>query len=219
MRSVRPDVVAGLIGLAAAMLAAPAGAQQVFRIVGPDGKVTFSDKPPVAANARLAPVVPLAGSGSGAVGNGVALPFELRQVASRYPVTLYTSDNCGPCGSGRAYLSSRGIPFTEKTVNTAEDAQALQRFSGDNSLPLLTIGGQQIRGYSQTEWGQFLDAAGYPARSALPSAYRNPVASPMVAVQRPVPAAPAEPAPAARLPSPPPPPPAEPADNPAGIKF
>ncbi len=161
-------------------------------------------------------MVPLAGSGGGG-GNGAALPFELRQVASRYPVTLYTSNNCGPCGSGRAYLSSRGIPFTEKTVNTAEDAQALQRFSGDSSLPLLTVGGQQIRGYSDAEWGQFLDAAGYPARAALPSAYRNPAPSPMVAVQRPVPVAPAESMPEpVRAPSPPP---GEPANNPAGIQF
>lgn len=214
MRFVRPSLVASLIGLAAiTMLAAPVHAQQVFRIVGPDGKVTFSDKPPLEANARLAPVVPLGGG----AGNGAALPFELRQVVSRFPVTLYTGNNCGPCGSGRAYLSSRGIPFTEKTVTTLEDAAALQRLAGDNSIPLLTVGGQQIRGYSDSEWGQFLDAAGYPARSALPASYRNPEAAPLVAVQRPAPAPVAEaPQQPLRAPSPAP---AEPADNPAGIKF
>jgi glutaredoxin len=146
------------------------------------------------------------------------LPFELRQVASKYPVTLYSGNSCGPCGAGRAYLSSRGIPYTEKTVTTPEDAQALQRLSGDNSLPLLTIGGQQIKGFSDSEWGQFLDAAGYPARSTLPAAYRNPTALPLVAVQRPsaTPAPAAEPAPAAPTFSPAP---QEQANNPAGIKF
>ena len=214
MRSARPSLVASLIGIAAfAMLAAPVHAQQVFRIVGPDGKVTFSDKPPVEPNARLAPVVPL---GSGSAGGSAGLPFELRQVASKFPVTLYSGNNCGPCGAGRAYLSNRGIPFTERTVTTAEDAEALQRLAGDNSIPLLTVGGQQIKGYSDTEWGQFLDAAGYPARSALPAAYRNPQAAPLVAIQRPVPvAAPAQEPEPLRAPSPPP----ERADNPAGIKF
>jgi glutaredoxin len=214
MSLARPKAVASLIGLAAlTMLAASVSAQQVYRIVGPDGKVTFSDKPPVEANVKLAPVVPLGGGGGS---NGAGLPFELRQVASKYPVTLYTGNNCGPCGAGRAYLSSRGIPFTERTVTTAEDAEALKRLAGDNSIPLLTVGGQQIKGYSDTEWGQFLDAAGYPARSALPPSYRNPAASPLVAIQRPAPAA----APVESAPEPVrAPPPVERADNPAGIKF
>jgi glutaredoxin len=214
MSLARPKAVASLIGLAAlTMLAASVNAQQVYRIVGPDGKVTFSDKPPVEANVKLAPVVPLGGGGGS---NGAGLPFELRQVASKYPVTLYTGNNCGPCGAGRAYLSSRGIPFTERTVTTAEDAEALKRLAGDNSIPLLTVGGQQIKGYSDTEWGQFLDAAGYPARSALPPSYRNPAASPLVAIQRPAPAA----APVESAPEPVrAPPPVERADNPAGIKF
>ena len=218
MRFVRPQLVASLLGLAAVtMFAAPVHAQQVFRIVGPDGKVTFSDKPPTEANAKLAPVVQLGGGGGGA-GNGATLPFELRQVASKFPVTLYTGNNCGPCGSGRAYLTSRGIPFTERTVITAEDASALQRLAGDNSIPLLTVGGQQVKGYSDSEWGQFLDAAGYPARSALPLSYRNPAPAPLVAIQRPAPA----PAAVADAPQPfraPTPAPADAADNPAGIKF
>ena len=215
MSFARPNVVASLIGLAAlTMLPASANAQQVYRIVGPDGKVPFSDKPPTEANATLAPVVPLGGGGGGS-GNG-ALPFELRQVASKYPVTLYTGDNCGPCGAGRAYLSSRGIPFSERTVTTPDDAAALKRVAGDVQIPLLTIGGQQIKGFSDFEWGQFLDAAGYPAKSALPSSYRNPQPAPLVAVQRPAPA----PEPAAPPPPPAPAPaPSEQPNNPAGITF
>ena len=214
----RLSLATGLIALAAATLLAPqAQAQQVFRIVGPDGRVTFSDKPPAEANARLAPVVSLPGARTG---NAAVLPFELRQVAIKYPVTLYTASDCGPCGAGRAYLASRGIPFTEKTISTTEDADALKRMAGDITIPLLTIGGQQVKGYSDSEWGQFLDAAGYPAKSVLPASWRNPPASPLVAIQRP-----ATPAPigAAEAPAAPAqtfsPPPAERADNPAGIKF
>lgn len=180
MSYVRPLVVTGLIGLAAATLFAPlAEAQQVYRIVGPDGKVTFSDKPPLDANAKQAAV---ATSGAGAA--SAVLPFDLRQAADKYPVTLYTTNNCGPCGSGRAYLSSRGIPFIEKTISTPEDADALKRLAGVDSLPLLTIGTQQLKGYSDAEWGQYLNAAGYPARSSLPATWRNPEPAPLVAVQR-----------------------------------
>ena len=157
-------------------------AQQVYRIVGPDGRVTFSDQPPAASsNAKVTTGL---GSRSGTDSNLASLPFELREVATKYPVTLYTGNNCGPCGSGRALLSARGVPFTERTITTPEDAEALTRLSGEASLPFMTIGAQQIKGFSDVEWAQFLDAAGYPKASALPAGYRNPPAAPLVASKK-----------------------------------
>ena len=203
------------LGAALLLTLSLAQAQTVYRIVGPDGKVTFSDKPPVTASNVTATEAGAKAAGS----NGPALPFELRQVLSKYPVTLYTASNCAPCGSGRALLTGRGIPFTEKTVNTAEDAQALQRISGENSLPFLTIGGQQIRGFSDSEWTQYLDAAGYPKASVLPPQYRRPAATALVAIQKPAPAAQAPenqtpPGSAEPVRTPP-----DNSSNPAGIKF
>lgn len=207
-----------LVGSSAAL------SQTVYRIVGPDGRVTFSDQPPVAAPASG---VTTAGTGGGSASGGVGLPFELRQVASRYPVTLYTGPDCIPCGSGRALLNGRGVPFAERTVTTNDDIAALKRLSGETALPFLTIGTQQLRGYSDAEWGQFLDAAGYPKTSKLPPTYRNPTASPLVAVQTPAPASPraatadAEPAITVNrgIATPPPAPSGPSRDNPAGIRF
>ena len=195
------------------LLATPAQAQPVYRIVGADGKVTFSDKAPPASDTQSKVSAAASGAGAGALAS--ALPFELRQVASKYPVTLYTADNCGPCTSAKSMLITRGVPFSEKTVTTAEDSQALTRISGESTLPFATIGGQQLKGFSDSEWTQFLNAAGYPAASVLPASYRQPAAMPLVAVAV-VPsasgnAAPARPAPPVQAP------PA--ASNPAGIKF
>ncbi|CAN5728383.1 hypothetical protein BH11PSE7_BH11PSE7_04680 [soil metagenome] len=191
---------------------------QVFRIVGPDGRVTYSDKAPV-EGAKGAST----GTVASAADASVSLPFALRQVVNRYPVTLYTGPACGPCGTGRALLTSRGIPFSERTVSTNEDNAALQRLSGDNALPFITIGGQQIKGFSDVEWSQFLDAAGYPKTSQLPASYRNVPAAPLVAAQKP--AAPAEADATGTAAARPQAPvrPAAPArnsnDNPAGITF
>ena len=219
----------GLLVATGALVCTAVLAQPVYRIVGPDGKVTFSDQPPSAAPGRVGSVATPAGN---TASGGASLPFELRQVVSRYPVTLYTSTDCVPCGTGRALLTSRGIPFAEKTVKSNEDIQALQRLSGDTSLPFLNIGGQQIRGFSDTEWTQFLDAAGYPKTSVLPTAFRNPPATPLVAVQ--TPASPAQTQSAAgsgaaatdtqqvivnRRPTSPAPAPAPVNNNPAGIRF
>lgn len=208
-RAARLAVVAALAAAASA-----AGAQQVYRIVGPDGRVTFSDQPPPdPKSARTAGPAGAAGGGGSATGS---LPFDLRQTASRYPVTLYTGRNCGPCVTGRDFLASRGIPFTEKTVTSAADAEAFERLAGAPTLPLLTIGSQQLKGFSDVEWAQFLDAAGYPKTSQLPASYRRPAASPLVVVaQQPAAPAPAEPSVTAPAPAP-----AAPAgSNPAGITF
>lgn len=205
-----------------ALSAVNAQAQTIYRIVGADGRVTFSDKPPATPDHTT--VTGAGGRSAPADAGAGALPFELRQVVNRYPVTLYTSANCAPCGAGRALLSSRGVPFTERTVTRAEDSAALLRLSGDNSLPFLTIGGQKIKGYADSEWTQFLDAAGYPQTSQLPASYRNPAPAPLVAVQKQdVTPAPAEgslsnranDAPAAA----PARPPAVNPDNPTGITF
>jgi glutaredoxin len=206
------------LALLAGLLAAPVVfAQGVYRIVGPDGKVTFSDQPPP-ASAGSRPVGG-ASAGSSAAGASTQLPFELRQVSGRYPVTLYTSRDCAPCNSGRNLLNARGIPYSEKTIETPQDGEALKRLSGEASLPFLTIGSQQIKGYSDTEWTQFLNAAGYPKQSALPSNYLRPAATPLVAVRTEGAGTPttAQSAPGATAPAEIPVTP--PAQNPAGIRF
>ncbi len=205
--------VAALLALAANV----SQAQAVYRIVGPDGKVTFSDKPPAAA----AKVTGLETAASPTTAASPALPYELRQVVAKYPVTLYTSKECAPCDSGRSLLRSRGVPFSEKTISTADDSEALQRISGSTSLPFLTLGGQHIKGFSDAEWAQYLSAAGYPEKSQLPASYRNPAPAPLVAVQTPLaPAAEQASSPVAKPQQPtlPTPPRTNPA-NPAGIQF
>ncbi len=164
---------------------APHRHSRSFRSVGSDGRVTFSDTPPGAAASAVVPVV----TAPGGQGGSAPLPLALRQAATRYPVTLYSGPDCPPCAAGRTMLSARGIPFSEKTVTTAEDIEALKRLAAIPTLPLLMIGGQQLTGYSQVEWVQFLDAAGYPQTSQLPAGYQRQPASPLVAVHEPQPPA------------------------------
>ncbi|MFT3815087.1 MAG: glutaredoxin family protein [Acidovorax sp.] len=196
-----------------ALAACAAQAQPIYRIVGPDGKVTFSDRPPTEAQAQQA--APARASGGGSAND--ALPYELRQVAARFPVTLYTGNDCAPCASARNLLTQRGIPFTERTVTSNEDIAALQRIAGVASLPFATIGGQQLQGFSDAEWTQYLDMAGYPKQSQLPPGYRRPPATPLVAVVEKAPATEAPAAPAAPRHAPAPAPAAP--GNPAGITF
>ena len=197
----------------ALMLGGLAQAQGIYRIVGPDGKVTFSDRPPAEAQAAPAPPPRTAPPSP-----NQALPFELRQLAARYPVTLHSSADCAPCVTGRQWLMQRGIPFTEKTITSPDDAQALQRLSGELTLPVLTVGAQVLRGFSAAEWGPYLDAAGYPASSKLPPGYRPAPAQPL-APPKPAPASSPTPEAPSMSNEPTLPPVTPPRDNPAGIRF
>jgi glutaredoxin len=181
-----------VVPVAALLTALPSLA--LYKVVGPDGKVTYTDRPP-ATQATAGKVQPLSSSGVPVADD--ALPFELRQIVSRYPVTLYASEKCSPCDSGRNFLRQRGIPYVERTVSTQADFDAMQRVEGTSEFPVLRIGGQQVKGYSDAEWGSYLDAAGYPRQSRLPASYRFPSAQPMVAREAAPAAAPAAPAQAA----------------------
>ena len=159
----------------AVVAALPTEAQ--YKITGSDGRVTYTDRVPNpsdgqvrALNARNAPVKA-----------EPELPLELRQVATRYPVTLYTATGaCEPCETGRALLRQRGIPYAEKQVIGVEDSQALEKLSGGRDAPTLSIGSQIVRGMSPDLWNSYLDAAGYPRESKLPSSYVYQPPTPIV---------------------------------------
>jgi glutaredoxin len=190
-------------------------AQAIYRIIGSDGRVTFSDQRPT-ADQKVIELTPSGRVASSSSQEG--LPLALRQVASRYPVTLYSGDGCEPCNAGRSMLMARGIPFAERTVTTSQDSEALQQLSGQNLLPLLTIGGQQLKGFSSSEWGQYLDAAGYPPASLLPSGYHNPPPAALAPSSGSGPASTQSGQDTTPAVISPPPPPAAP-ENPSGIRF
>lgn len=206
MKTLSPRVLPVLALLAASW--APAGWAQ-YKVVAPDGSITYTDRPPVDARLRVVPL----GRNVTPASADAELPLELRQVAARYPVTLYTTADCPPCDSGRKLLQQRGVPYSERSIGSEEDAQALERLIGARTVPALSVGAQPLRGFSDADWSAYLDAAGYPKESRLPRNWPPTVASPLV--QR----AAAAPEPAARPAEPATPPPLPPAPAPGTIRF
>jgi glutaredoxin len=197
--------------LLALLAALPSHAQ--YKVVGPDGKITYTDRQPTTSEGKVVPLSAKAGAGTASP--DAALPLELRQPASRYPITLYTTTGaCDPCSAARQLLRQRGIPYTEKQVLSPEDNEALERLSGGRDVPTLAIGSQTLRGLASEVWTSYLDAAGYPRESRLPPNYVYAAPTPITTrAARPADAAAsaapvAEAAPAAATPA-----------NPTGIKF
>ncbi len=187
----------------------PALAQ--YKVVGPDGKITYTDRPVAAPPGGQ--VQPMRAGTAVAPPAAAPLPLELRNVAARFPVTLYTSPDCQPCDSGRLLLQQRGIPFAERVVSSDDDTAALQRITNGRTVPSLTVGGQALRGFLDTDWQATLDLAGYPKESKLPRSWSAGPATPLVA-RAPAPDA-AQPA----RPAAPPPAALEPATAGSGIRF
>jgi glutaredoxin len=160
--------------LCALLVALPTHA--LYKVVGPDGKVTYTDTPPPTSSGSK---VTRMGAAGASVANEPSLPLELRQAMQRFPVTLYASKVCEPCDAARQALRQRGVPFTEKLVATQQDAEELTRLSGGRDTPTVTIGAQVLRGYSADVLTSYLDSAGYPRDSRLPANYQPAPASPL----------------------------------------
>jgi glutaredoxin len=183
------------LAVAIVACAAFAAAHAQYKVVGPDGRVTYTDRPqPGAASV----------SGAAARSGDVALPLVLREATTRFPVTLYTSTDCAPCAGARRLLRERGIPHQER-IASAGESEALLAATGGPHVPALMIGRQVLRGFLPSQWHDYLDTAGYPRESKLPPNYAYAPALPLV--ERPAP-----PQEAPRAPEPPPP-------APGGFRF
>jgi glutaredoxin len=161
----------GLMLLACLSAQAPASAQ-VYKWTDAQGTVHYTDTPPPAQKASQ--LRPQSAGGAGQNGGQGALPYELARAVKASPVTLYTTtqSGCPGCEQGRGLLRARGIPYTEKTVNTDEDKEQLRRLAGKLELPLLVVGSRKVAGFQDTAWQDALTSAAYPRSAQLPPGYQ-----------------------------------------------
>ena len=143
---------------------------QVYKWTDAQGTVHYTDTPPPAQKASeiKTPAPDAASSGK------TPLPYELARAVKASPVTLYTTTQaaCAGCDQGRALLRARGIPYTEKTVDSAADKEQLRQLSGKLELPLLAVGSRKIAGFQDAAWQDALNAAAYPRSAQLPHGYQ-----------------------------------------------
>jgi glutaredoxin len=157
--------------LAASLLCVGVAAHATYKWVGADGKITYSDTPPPNEGKLLRGpngVPPVA-----VIESDSALPYALKQAVAKYPVVLYSANDCVPCKMAREALTKRGIPFSEKLVTNGNDAEQFKKLGfTDVTLPSLTVGKEKSVGFETSAYDRLLDAAGYPRSSLLPSTYK-----------------------------------------------
>jgi glutaredoxin len=164
MKSLTVSTAKTLALIAAVLLVAGSvAAGKLYKWTDKDGKVHYTDQPPP-AEARASEHKKF-----GDKPNEVPMPYSLRQAVKNFPVTLYNTD-CGEgCAKASAFLTQRGVPFTEKNPRDAAVAEELQALTGGKlEVPVMKLGSQVIRGYEEGSWKTALDAAGYPSSPVTP---------------------------------------------------
>ena len=152
-----PRIICLLIALSLTSLG---HAQTTYRWVDKaSGQTIFSDQPPPPGTKQT-----VIKSGSEQA-DKESLPYATRQAATKYPVMLFTTANCvDMCKQAREVLNARGIPFSEKMLQSQEEFDAASRkLGGDVSIPSLLVGDQSFKGFEASSWNNLLDLAGYPA--------------------------------------------------------
>lgn len=158
------------------LLCGSASAEGWYRWVDKEGGVHYGESP-----ATGAVISEKNKFGAPTAADNVDMPYETRRAQQDFPVALYRAENCGDtCKKARDFLTKRGIPFTEKVLRTQEELDAFKHLSGTDSVPTLSVGKAWLTGFQAEQWGDELDAAGYPQASP----YRQP-APPKPAVFKP----------------------------------
>ncbi|MEN9490336.1 MAG: hypothetical protein RJA63_785 [Pseudomonadota bacterium] len=141
---------------------------EVYRWVDKNGKVQYSDVPPNDVNAQPRKL----GENTIEVDK---LPYEVRKAAEAAPITFYSSpDYKEASDAARNLLKARKLPFTEKPVKTTEDAKELVKQLGKAPMvPALAVGSKVVEGFSESNWNNAIDAAGYPKPVKLKGAEKE----------------------------------------------
>jgi glutaredoxin len=80
---------------------------------------------------------------------------------SRLDVTLYSTTWCGYCKKARRWLASNGIPYIEKDVekDPAGASEFRELTGGRGGVPVITVGQDVIRGFSERRLEQAIKRA------------------------------------------------------------
>ncbi len=157
--------------LLACLLVMPVQAGDMFRWMDKAGKMNYGDVPP--ADARDVERLKLSVNSS----QNEDLPYETRRARENFPVTLYVGKDCGePCAQANSLLGKRGIPYSEKLLQTRQDIADFKQLSGiDSVVPVLQVGKDFLKDYAESQWNTELDVAGYPKTAS----YRQRLAPPV----------------------------------------
>jgi len=147
------------IVIALMFMSSPGMTQTLYKFVGPDGKIVYSDRPP--ANGKVEKTLhiqspPNSVLPGATVGELTRLRKEARPATSALTGTvMFSASWCGYCRKAKAYLSEHGVTYKEVDIDTPEGKAAFAIASTENGVPYLLKNGEGVRGYSKEAYDEF----------------------------------------------------------------
>ncbi len=145
-----PWLLAGVL-----LVVATASAQTVYKSVGPDGKIVYSDHPPTTGRLEKTMKFELASSALPASAASYMEQFRKThpagavQVATGKGVTLYSAVWCGYCKQAKAWLGGHGVAYNNIDIDAPGGMAALAQASGGRTgVPVLVVDGRTMHGFS-----------------------------------------------------------------------
>ena len=75
-------------------------------------------------------------------------PAKRGVVAGNSGVVLYYADWCGYCKKARRWLDERNVVYDLRDIDIPRYGKELAEVSGGKSIPVLSIGGELVRGFN-----------------------------------------------------------------------
>lgn len=137
-------------------------AETLYKSVGPDGKITYSDKPPISGNIQKKltfknlPSTKVPASASAKLAQTGNKKATNNSTVNAGKVTLYTASWCGYCRQAKAYLASQKINYREVDIETQNGMVEFSQAGGSGAVPLLIAGKESIQGFSSEAYDVIL---------------------------------------------------------------
>ena len=130
-----------------------AGAQTLYKTVGADGKVVYSDRPPAEGKAQALqqeqlPISIVPGMPPPAPGKAAA---PKKAAVQNGQAVLYMAQWCGYCRLARGYLARNGIAYREIDIDTPDGKAAFAEIGG-RGVPVLLADGQRLAGFRESSY-------------------------------------------------------------------
>jgi glutaredoxin len=138
--------------LCALLVGATTGSQAgIYKWVDADGRVQFSDHPPMdggAEQVELPEINTYQAISVEAVERIDTRPEEPRLGGSK-KVLMYSASWCGVCARARRFFEAEGIPFRELDVEKNQTARREWKRLNAGGVPLILVGGKRMSGFSE----------------------------------------------------------------------
>ncbi len=150
---------AGLLLACGLVAGGAAWAQTVYKSVGPDGKIVYSDQAPTTGRLQKTMKFELASSALPASAASYMEQFRKAHpdgpgpAATGKGVTLYSAVWCGYCRQAKAWLSGHGVTYRDVDIDAPGGMAALaQANGGGTGVPVLVVDGKAMNGFSTSAY-------------------------------------------------------------------